>query len=229
MPLKNKTTAKLFYKRWIYKVVVTCGGINHLHRRGIEFVREIVPNKSYSTWSGVHYTQTVFDHKDQLIKIGLFLESALEGKEYQIRAEGYNACIFTNDLQLVERLKSGLFTYVTEVHAPINDAHAAFLKSNKNKVICDEYPHENYKFKIHFKNGEIKEPFTTNFLNWANNYGDKIHIPKGTTKMLKGQSHNYFYGQYYYAKDDKIASMAMMFMGHHLNKVEEFVLKSEVV
>lgn len=229
MPLKNKTTSKLFYKRWIYKVVVTCGGINHLHRRGIEYVRTIVPSKSFSTWSGVHYTQTIFDHKDELIKIGLFLETALADKEYQVRAEGHNACIFTNDRQLVTSIELGLPNHVTEIYTPVDDLHATFLMQNKNKVICKEYPHENYRFKIHFKNGEINQTFTKNFLNWANNYGDKIHIPKGTTRMLDGTSHNYFYGQYYYAKDDKIASMAMMFMGHYLNKVEEFVLKSEVV
>lgn len=177
-----------------------------------------------------HYTQTVFAHKDELIKIGLFLETALAGKEYQVRAEGHNACIFTNDRQLVTAIELGLPNHVTEIHTPMDDSHATFLMQNKNKVICKEYPHENYRFKIHFKNGEINDQaFTNNFLNWASKYGDKIHIPKGTTKLLSGKSHPYFYGQYYYAKDDKIASMAMMFMGHYLNKVEEFVLKSEVV
>lgn len=230
MQLKTKSTKKLFYKRWLYKIVVTCGGINHLHRNGLEYVRTVVPMASNSYWGSSHYSHTVFSNRDNLVVIGLFLENALKDKQYQIRAEGHNAGIFTNDPQLVDTIENGLAKFVTEITKPVDDTHAAFLMGNKNKIICDEYPHENYKFKIHFKNGEINDQvFMKNFLGWASKYSGKIHIPKGTTRMLDGSSHSYFYGQYYYAKDDKMASMALMFMGNYLNKVEEFVLKSEVV
>jgi hypothetical protein len=230
MQLKTKSTAKLFYRRWLYKIVVTCGGINHLHRNGLEYVRKITPMASTSQWGSAHFSHTIFSNRDNLIIIGLFLENVLTGKEYQVRAEGHNACIFTNDIQLVNDIKHGLLEFVTEITKPADDNQAAFLLGNKNKIICEEYPHENYKFKIHFKNGEINDQvFMKNFLGWANKYDGKIHIPKGTTRMLDGSSNSYFYGQYYYAKDDKMASMALMFMGSYLNKVEEFVLKRELV
>ena len=230
MSLKTKTTSKLFYRKWVYKVVVTCGGINHLHRRGMDYVKDVIPQGSM--WNGSsHYTKTVFDNKATLLKIGAFLETTLADKEYQIRAESCNAAIFTNDKLLVDTITNGLTEFVSEVYVPANLDHATFLANNKHKIICNELPHDSYRFKIYFKNGRSpSSTFMENFLTWAEKFNDgRIHIPRGTERLLKGEAHPYFYGHYFYARDEKIASMALMFMGDFLNKTEEFVLKSEVV
>lgn len=231
MPLKIKTTPKLFYKRWIYKVVVTCGGINHLHRNGLEYVRDIVPTGGLR-WNGLpHYSDTVHKNKDNLIIIGLFLETALTDKEYQIRAESNTLAIFTNDKQLVDTIVNNLTQFVTELYQPTDDDHAKFLSSNKSKVICNELPHETYRFKIYFKSGNApSEEVRERFLQWSNKFNDgRIHIPRGTERILNGDTFPYFYGQYFYAKDEKMAAMALMFMGDYLNKTEEYVLKTEVI
>lgn len=222
-------TKKLFYKRWLYKIVVTCGGINHLHRRGMEYVANIIPQSSM--WNGKsHYTKTVSDHKVNLLEIGAFLETALKDKQYQIRAESSNAAIFTNDETLVNTIANGLPSYVTEIHKPKNLDEAKFLQSNKSKIICEMLPHDKYRYKIYFKNGHApSEQARHSFLSWSDKFDDgRILVPEGTRKILNDERHPYFYGQYFYAKDSKMASMALMIMGDYLNKTEEFVLKSEI-
>lgn len=226
--LKINTTSKLFYKRWLYKVVITCNGINHLHRRGMDYVKEVTPMGS-GFWGARHWSQNVFDNKKELLEIGAYLESVLQGKEYQVRAEGDKAAIFTNDTVLIDLISKGLEPYVTAVYKPSDPIQAKFLSENKTKIICKELPHENYRFKIHFKNGDSpNKDFMERFLTWAKKYDGKIHIPQGTERILNGSTHPYFYGHYYYAKDQKMASMALMFMGEHLNKAEEFVLDREI-
>jgi very-short-patch-repair endonuclease len=64
--LKINTTAKLFYKRLLYKVVITCNGINHLHRRGMNYVKEVTPMGS-GFWGSRHWSQNVFDNKKELL------------------------------------------------------------------------------------------------------------------------------------------------------------------
>ena len=67
------------------------------------------------------------------------------------------------------------------------------------------------------------------FVSWADKFKDRIYLPIGTRRVLDGLAHPYIYGQYFYAKDQKMASMALMIMGDHLNKTEEYVLKSELI
>ena len=226
--LKINVTPKLFYKRWLYKVVITCNGINHLHRKGMDYIKDVVP-QTLQVWGRDHYSTVVHRHKKELLEIGVYLETVLKDKSYQVRAEGDKAAIFTNDTALVDLLVNGLKQYVTELYKPNNDDHAKFLSENKTKVICKELPHDNYRFKIFFKNGDSPgKEFMQRFLTWAKKYDGKIHIPAGTERILNGSTYPYFYGHYYYVKDKQMASMALMFMGEHLNKAEEFVLDTEI-
>ena len=225
--LKTKTVKKLFYKKWLYKIVLECGGLSYLHRRGIDYVASVIPT-SQNPWIRGHES-TVAKNRTQLIKIGVELEKLLANEEHQLRVESGTCGIFTNSEDLVEEVTKTLPEFVTEIHKPADNDQANFLLTNKNKILCDEFPLDGYQFKIYFKNGEIKDKaLMENFLHWANNYDGRIHIPNGTKKILSSGA-PYFYGQYFYAKDKKLASMALMLMGSHLNKTEEYVLKSDVI
>jgi hypothetical protein len=225
---KIVTTKKLFYKKWLFKIVISCGGISSLHRKGVDYIMNARHSPGRSAWA-MTSTDNIIKNRVDLLEIAGKLEAILPLAEYQIRTEGNTSSIFTNSKQLVETIESQLSRFVKEFHKPHNDDQAAFLTSNKNKVLCNELPLDGYRYKIYFKNGEIKKNAMSNFLKWSSNYSNgRIHIPTGTMKILEGTGYPYFYGQYFYAKDDKIASMALMVMGEYLNKTEEFVLKSEV-
>lgn len=229
MSLKTKITNKLFYKRWLYKIVVTCGGISHLHRKGIGYILSVEKMPVLSGWQST-INNTIFNNKRQLVEIGSYLEVCLKDKKYQIRVESSNLALFTNDADLVDLVLKGLEKHVTELHKPSSLEHATFLESNKSKVLCDELPHEKYRYKIYFKNGNAPSAEAReSFLKWSSKFDDgRIYLPLGTRKILDGSTYPYFYGQYFYAKDNKMASMALMIMGDYMGKTEEYILKSEV-
>lgn len=226
--IKRVATKKLFYKKWLYKVVLQCAGISYLHRKGIDYITNLQPRTDGNVWLKAS-RQEIINNKANLIRIGNILELLLPMSDHQIRVESSTCGIFTNDLKLVKQLESRLNSFVTEVHEPSSVEEGQFLLDNKNKVLCKELPLDGYKFRVYFKNTEMNATAMSNFLTWADKYNDgRIHIPKGTRSILEGSTYPYFYGQYFYARDQKIASMALMVMGEHLNKTEEFVLKSDV-
>jgi len=229
LKIKECTTKKLFYKKWLFKIVIQCGGLSSLHRRGVEYIQTVQPTPNSSNIWLKSSAQVIVNNRRNLIEIASKLENILTFAPHQIRTEGGSSAIFTNNEKLINEIHKQLKDYVVEIHRPDNDCQADFLLANKNKIICKQLPLTGYKYKVHFKNGEIKKESMANFLKWAKKFEDgRIHIPKSTKKILEGETYPYFYGQYFYAKDQKMAAMALMIMGEFLNKSEEFVLKSEL-
>lgn len=228
MKIKRVSTTKLFYKKWLYKIVLKCGGISYLHRRGLDYINNVVPSGSTNSWARLS-ADTIVKNRDNLVRIAGILELILPTAEHQIRVEGATCGIFTNDINLINQIESRLNSFVAEIHIPETQEQGNFLLANRNRVLCKELPLDGYKFRVYFKNGDSNPSSLSNFLTWADKYNDgRIHIPAGTRKILEGTNHPYFYGQYFYAKDQKMASMALLAMGEFLNRTEEFVLKSDV-
>ena len=228
MKTKLVETKKLFYKKWLFKIVLKCGGISYLHRRGLDYIKTVEVDHGGGTWARMS-TQSIVANRQNLIKIAAILEPILPTADYQIRVESNHCSIFSNNENMIDQIATNLQEFVKEIHKPSNDAQAEFLLSNRNKVICNELPLDGYRYRVYFKNTEMKPEPMANFLKWADKYNDgRIHLPNGIRRILSGDTHPFLYGQYFYAKDEKIASMAMMAMGEFLNRTEEFVLKSEV-
>lgn len=225
---KQVATKKLFYKKWLFKIVLECGGISYLHRKGIDYIKEVTVTDGYGTWARMSM-QSIVNNRASLLRIASILELILPTADHQIRVESSSCSIFTNDENMLDQINARLSEFVTEIHKPANKEQAEYLLTNKNKVICNELPLEGYRYRVYFKNVEMKNGSMSNFLKWADNYNDgRIHLPNGIRKILSGDTHPYLYGQYFYVKDQKTASMALMVMGEYLNRTEEFVLKSEV-
>jgi len=228
LKIKECITKKLFYKKWLYKIVIECGGISSLHRKGIDYIKTVQPVQSSNVWLKTS-SQTIHSNRSKLIEIGIKLEDVLKVAPYQIRTEGKSCAIFTNSKKLIHEIYKQLEEYIVEYHRPDNETQADYLLSNKNKILCNDLPLEGYRYKVYFKNGEMKKESMSNFLSWARNFEDgRVHIPNGTKKILNGETYPMMYGNYFYVKDQKIATMALMVMGDYLNKSEEFILKSEV-
>jgi hypothetical protein len=235
MSFRKIDTKRLFYKKWLYKIVIESKGLGHLHRsKCADQLLSLPPETPLDNrWgSAIVYDRKkdVWNNRKDLLNLTAFLELTLTDKEFQTRYESDNVSIFTNDAQLVDTISVGVKTFIKEVHSPHSDEEALFLTSNKNKVICTALPHEKFRYKMYFKDGnKPTASFLNNFLTWSDKFNDgRIHIPDGTRRILSGNAYPYFYGHYFYVKDQKIASMAMLYVGEHLHKTEEFILKEEI-
>lgn len=227
--IKHLFTKKLFYKKWLFKVVISCPGIGQLRRRGLAYIIAVDHKRSSNIYLN-SILDDITNHRKDLILISEILEKELASADHQVRVEGSTCAIFTNSKLLISNIEKELKGFVTETHLPETLESELFLSSNKNKVICTQLPLEGYRYKIYLKNGDIRSyDNLQKFVSWADKFKDRIYIPIGTRRVLVGLTHPYIYGQYFYAKDQKMASMALMIMGDHLNKTEEYVLKSELI
>lgn len=215
----------------MYKVVIKCGGIAQLRRRGLSYVMNLEPLVHGNPYLR-DITSKVVKNRISLFEISEHLEKHLELGEHQIRVESDTCSVFTNKKSIIDNILKDLKKYVTEYYEPESSQSADFLSNNKNKVVCSQLPHEIFRYKIYFKNGEIKNNHRVlqGFLSWADKMSDKIYIPEGTRKIISGDSyHPSFYGNYFYAKDKQMTSMALMMLSEALHRTEEYVLKSELI
>ncbi len=227
---KKLITKKLFYKKWMYKVVIKCGGIAQLRRRGLSYVMNLKP-PTYGSPYMRDIASKVVQNRLSLCEIAEHLENHLALGDHQIRVESDTCSVFTNNRLIMNNILIDLEKYVTEYYEPENNESADFLSNNKNKVVCSQLPHEIFRYKLYFKNGEIKDHrVLQGFLSWADKMSDKIYVPAGVRKIIAGESyHPSFYGNYFYAKDKQMTSMALMMLSETLHRTEEYVLKSELI
>ncbi len=213
----------------MYKVVIRCGGIAQLRRRGLDYVLNATPVRHGSPYA-LSISHKVITNRLALCEIAGYLEKHLSLGEHQIRVESDTCAVFTNTRLIADNLLKDIEKYVVEYHEPENNKLADFLSSNKNKIVCNQLPHDHFRYKIYFKNGEVKNGrILKGFLTWADKMNNKIHVPAGTRKVISGEDYQYFYGHYFYAKDQQMASMASMMISENLHRTEEYVLKSELI
>jgi hypothetical protein len=63
---------------------------------------------------------------------------------------------------------------------------------------------------------------------WANKYDGKIEISDSSYNWLRG-SKWYVQDPFMYVEDDKMLSMAGLFLSGHIKKVEEFILRENAL
>jgi hypothetical protein len=217
-----KTTNKLFYKKWLYKISASSENVNYVKRCTYTTLRSMIDYPS-------SYSRFTTDHVHNLIRVKMKLESWKNTFEFHSRAEGSTISFFTNDYKFIVEVKSYFKKSITEIVEPESVDTAKLLTDNVNVVICEKLPKNNQRYKVYL-NGKysINADLAMNFYNWAVKYDQKIDIPYGLKNSLVSNRNFKPYGYYFYTSDDKILSMALMFLGKHVQTTEKFLLKSEL-
>lgn len=214
-PLLRKTTNKLFFKRWVHKVVVRIDNANYIKR--IEFSN--------------NYLRSLNKDTSNLLRLSFILEDWNSKYDFQTRCEGDQVSFFTNDNTFIHVLENYFENDVLEIHSPKDEESEKFLVSNVNVIIREKLPKNIYRYKVYLNSkyrifSDVAKPF----YSWAEKYEDKLSIPPKLKSDL--QSEQGFWpwptNTYFYTSDDKILSMAMMFLGKHIHHVEKYVLKTEL-
>lgn len=205
-----KKTKRLFFKKWAYKITARVEKASHVKRFDLSFM------KRYNVDSNV-------------LKLKLELEELASKYEFQTRCEGDRLSFFTNSVDFLDVIKNKFPTKIVEITEPENDAVLTLLKNNINIVVCEQLPKKTQRYKIYL-NGKYNIPadLGLNFTTWAEKYQNKVSIPYGLKYVLKSNKDFRPYGNYFYTSDDKMLSMALMFLGKHVQYTEKYVLKSEL-
>jgi len=223
--IRKLSSSKLFYNKWPYKVECWQTGASRVVHSGAALCKEWC-----TTGKGLR-----FGHYESKLDKVTFLEFVnavepfLERKEdIQIRVEGSHFNLFCKDPAILEEIDTAVSKWVTKISGPTTPEELKFLLSNGHKkILRDELPKEKYKYRIYFKS-KFPADKRESFLRWADKYGDKLDISGTSRRWLLGQRH-WAQDPFMYVDDDKMLSMTGMYLSGYVKKVEEFILRENVL
>jgi hypothetical protein len=224
--IQKLKSSKLYYNKWPYKVECIQPGASRVIHSGIDLCKEWC--RTGKGLSFGRYSQGVAD-KDRYLKFIEAVEPFLERKEHiQIRVEGSHFNLFCKDTAVLEEIDNAISTWITKISGPTTTEELNFLLCNGHKkILRDELPKEKYRYRIYFKS-KFPVDKRLSFVGWADKYGEKIEI-SGTSKLWLLGSRHWAQDPFMYVDDDKMLSMTGMYLSGYVKKVEEFILRENVL
>lgn len=215
MTILRYSTNKLFYNKWIYKIVVRVRRRNH----------------QYNYFSFYPYSKVSAESEDVSIPTYLTLRSRLSAefdhKKYTCRVEGQRASIFCNEKEVLDKIEKLCVDSVVSIYEPESSQEIDVLTNQtRRKVLCKRLPKQLYQFKFHIF-PHMGPEAKLSFWEWTTKYDQtKICLTKGTRNWLT--KHGYWSSCYGYAADEKTMSMICLYLGSNIRYIEEYVPRDSI-
>lgn len=220
--LKKLTTSKLFFDKYVNKVVILAKLAALFRERDLLKVRVAVNNYDQkidssrdkcvvvkSGWS----PKTIFFED---VKLASKLLDLLEGQtDYAMRVEGDTVGIYTNDVGLVNQLTALDPKAIDEVSYPKSDTISTFLLSNPNTIVSKRKEYE-YKIKL----AGLGDTGAEDFKAWASKIA-KIKVTNRSKSYIWGGGH-------VYVADAKTLTICKLYLGKKIRRIDRIVLESEI-
>lgn len=214
----TKTTKKLFFKKYLYKVAFNTpvssffrGNRLKVTSAQLFIISDRLDRAKTEKVQIGNYNRHLVG-KDDISVAYSIVEQLEELKDYAIRVESKTLGIYFNDKEQLKRFTSIEHVNIEEISIPENDEQASFLLGHPDAIFRKEYSH---KYKV-----TIKALFggSDDFTAWASKY-DKIKL------MPKNK---YKYGGHFYVADDKMLSLCRLYLNDKLVKIETLVTSDEI-
>ena len=230
MQIQKLKSSKLFYNKWPYKIECSINGASRLSYLGASATRDFCLGKS-STYipSWMPKTKVSLEEKKDLLEFTSCIEPFLQLKgELQTRAEGRRFNIYCKDRVLLDNIYAAIEQWAVGVHGPTTEEELKFMLSNGHKkILRDTLPKDGYQYRIYLKTSWDAGKRIA-FLNWADKFSETIIIADGTRDWFKNNK-RWVYNPFIYVKDEKTLTMVGLFTSGHVKKVEEFILRENLV
>lgn len=227
--MKKLKTDKLFFGSWPYKIATKIKGGNYIKIYGVD---NVIKNANQYQFYTRRYgppglqDQTASQHYRNKLQEFAVLFKPYADAEIKVRAEGSHFNIFVKNVDLFNKIQKDLAEFVYETYEPENDQQLNTLLSNQKYVLCDQLPHDRYKYKIILKN--MPEEIRKNFYNWMVKYpSTKIKTSPSTERYLKG-SRYYMSDPFIYIDDNSMYMMTLLSLQGYVRRTEEFILRSSI-
>lgn len=200
--IQTKETTRLFCHKYKYKIVLKTKAAgwfrgNSLDNVKLQLADPKILGKSLTTIE-----------QNYVLKLYLELKKS---PEYILRVESPLISVYTNKLNIVEKLAKISHENVKYVSAPLAGSETLL---EEKKVIVKRL---DYAFKVTM--GRSRQNYA-NFLTWCEGK-DKVRLPKRARSQL-AKDHSWG-GYYFYVKDEKCLTMVKMFVGGDIQAVESVV------
>jgi hypothetical protein len=205
--LQRLKTHKLFYNKWPIKI--------ECHLQGSRFV----------TYSAIKNCLYQDQHQ---FEIGEFINSFQPFKhaEFRLRRDCQTISIFLKDMEIAQQICSSMKKWVRVIVSPDTKEELDFLITNNKKVLTNFYPKGIYRYRVYL-NSNMKVTDRLRFYNHLNRWGNKFSCSKSTERWLS-TSTRYMDNPFFYAEDQSSVSMCCLILGSNIQKIEEFILRSDI-
>jgi hypothetical protein len=144
--------------------------------------------------------------------------------DIQTRVEGSTFSIYCRDTELFQDLCKKLNKWTQNIYEPASEQELDIMTNNAKQVLCNQFPHRRYHYKLYLKSDTALST-RESFSSWIKNYSEKVRATKDTERWFKGR---YTQGPYVYVDDQKMLSLASMFLGANVKKIEEYILRDDI-
>ena len=226
--LRQLETKKLFYGKYLYKLVVenTLTSIfrsSYTNNSELGYAKQVLDNMEERVAQGKTLTKNTYrsvsivssEEFDDAKTIYSFLKNA---SDYRTRCEVNTLAIFSNDKSLLLKISDNLNIRAIEFWEPAAES-VNLLTHHKNIKIVNKKPE--YKYQIFLQYRKV-DP---NIVNWFTVNKDKVKVGVTTLRYF---SKGYTGSSYIYVRDDRVLSLVQMLIGHAICKIDELVYKDDI-
>jgi hypothetical protein len=222
MILKNKTTKRKFYGKWLYKVSVKVPGIAIIRSKSptdaIAFLRAPMALDTYrqSLIAKAHANAS------WIIELCKFF-SVLQPTEWTKRIETNQLDFYTNDKPTYDKFCKKFSSMVMQQFEP--DADDLELLNNQYSIVVKQLPHKKYRYKAFLKPHKMKGDVDAKrkYMEWVAMQGDKIRITPIVKDWFIKTEWNWD-RRYLLVEDTATLLMLQMRSGEAIGKVYEYVV-----
>jgi predicted transcriptional regulator len=205
-----KETKRLFMDKYSHKIVLVVPAASWFRRGDLNFVltklTEFNLSEKQPTWN----KNKIKSQEDLEFCFDLY-KCLFNLKDYDLRVEQPFISYYTNNPKDVEKLSKIDITRVKYISKPLDSAS----KLDKGTVIMSR-PGYDYKLTL----GRTKQSHEA-FIEWADNTKGIKLTGSARKELLRNGSWG---GAHFYVKDEKTLTMAKMFLGGGISRVDRIVL-----
>lgn len=214
--LKNTKTSKLFFDKYVYKIVVfnplsfefRDKNLHKVYQRLQKYALEIGSSANGVIQTATWNKKTISRHDcDHAIDLCHLLTENLNS--FTIRIESSYLGLYSNNEDFIDHVKS--LGKSVEISRPENEKIKTFLLNNPHSIVSKKYTHK-YRITVN----PLRE-VGPSFHSWAEN------IP--TIKLLK---RTYRTEGYFYAANEKTLGMCRLFLGGKIRRIDTMYVESEI-
>ena len=217
-------TTKLFYDRYLFKLGIYNPVAFIFRNKNLSHARSIIDDLQLHQEEPIqnktcadalrHIDLTV----DQLHDLKYLLTQFQEQTDFMVRCEQNKMGIFSNNDSWLKKVSRKL-DCVCDFYEPASSTVNLLL--NSKNVLLKKAPFD-YQFKVTLGDKSIDH----NFHSWAKNNPDKVRISPGLLRTIHDKG--YVKGKYLYFRDQKVLTLAMLFLSGNIGRIDTIVLKEDV-
>lgn len=199
---KTKTSKRLFYNKYLFKVTIKVGRFAGIFRHDIEALKE----QNLKSWSHHYYKDAIAENESLISEVIDFIDQH-KNSDLLKRIEGHHIDFYTNSKELFDDITYKFFNIIKHRFEPSPEINAEDpFVINVNKL-----PHNKYEFKVYLKPHKFNSDRTEKlkYLLWLDSQEDKIKISNSVKTWFMNTDWNWD-RRYIFVQDEPTFLMMTM-------------------